>query len=93
MPAQLCTVTEHITLADYFRTSSYMKLIQFFFFNQLHLELLSLVFHNEWRYCDKGMEGYDELEKAYNTADFIVGRDGDIKDELDFLVVWARKFI
>ena len=55
-------------------------------------DLLPDLFHNEWRYCDKGMEGYDELEKAYNTADFIVGRDGDMKDELDFLVVWARTF-
>ena len=56
-------------------------------------DLLPDLFHNEWRYCDKGMDGYDELEKAYSTADFIVGRDGDIKDELDFLVVWARTFI
>ena len=56
-------------------------------------DLLPDLFHNEWRYCDKGMDGYAELEKAYSTADFIVGRDGDIKDELDFLVVWARKFI
>ena len=55
-------------------------------------DLLPDLFHNEWRYCDKGMDGYDELEKAYITADFIVGRDGDIKDELDFLVVWARTF-
>ena len=56
-------------------------------------DLLPDLFQNEWRYCDKGMDGYAELEKAYSTADFIVGRDGDIKDELDFLVVWARTFI
>ena len=56
-------------------------------------DLLPDLFQNEWRYRDKGMDGYDELEKAYSTADFIIGRDGDIKDELDFLVVWARTFI
>jgi hypothetical protein len=36
------------------------------------------------------MDGYEELEEAYYTADFIVGRDGDLKDELDFLVGWSK---
>ena len=56
-------------------------------------ELLPDLFHGEWRYCNKGMDGYEELEKAYPTADFIVGRDGDLKDELDFLVNWATNRI
>jgi hypothetical protein len=55
--------------------------------------LLPDLFHGEWRYCNKGMDGYEELEKAYPTADFIVGRDGDLKDELDFLVNWATNRI
>ena len=46
-------------------------------------------FHGEWRYCDKGMNGYEELEEAYPSADFIVGRDGGLQEELDFLVRWA----
>ena len=48
-------------------------------------------FHGEWRYCDKGMDGYEELEEAYPSADFIVGRDGGLQEELDFLINWARK--
>ena len=47
-------------------------------------------FHGEWRYCDKGMEGYEALEEAYPSADFIVGRDGGLEEELYFLVAWAR---
>ena len=46
-------------------------------------------FHGEWRYCDKGMDGYDDLEEAYPSADFIVGRDGGLEEELAFLVEWA----
>ena len=46
-------------------------------------------FHGEWRYCDKGMEGYEAFEEAYPSADFIVGRDGGLEEELDFLVQWA----
>ena len=33
--------------------------------------------------------GFDEYVEAYNEADFIVGRDGDEANELDFLVNWA----
>ena len=46
-------------------------------------------FHGEWRYCDKGMDGYDDLEEAYPSADFIVGRAGGLEEELAFLVEWA----
>ena len=52
--------------------------------------LLPDLFHNEWRYCNKGMDDYEELEKAYLTADFIAGKDGGMQDELDFLVSWAK---
>lgn len=54
-------------------------------------DLLPDWFHGEWRYCDFGSEGYAELEEAYPSADFIVGRDGGLKEELDFLVSWAHK--
>ena len=54
-------------------------------------DLLLDWFHGEWRYCDFGSEGYAELKEAYPSADFIVGRDGGLKEELDFLVSWARK--
>ena len=47
-------------------------------------------FHGEWRQCDKGMDGYEELEEAYPSADFIVGRDGGLEEELAFLVDWAK---
>lgn len=47
-------------------------------------------FHGEWRYCDKGMADYDALEEAYSSADFIVGKDGGLKEELLFLTNWAE---
>ena len=47
-------------------------------------------FHGEWRYCDKGMADYEALEEAYPSADFIVGRDGGLQEELDFLIDWAK---
>ena len=53
-------------------------------------EVLPGWFHGEWRYCDKGMEGYEELCEAYPSADFIVGRDGGMEEELNFLVEWAQ---
>ena len=52
--------------------------------------MLPDLFHGEWRYCDKGMDGYDDLEESYPLADFIVGRDGGLEEELDFLVMWAK---
>ena len=47
-------------------------------------------FHGEWKYCDYGSDGYAELEEAYPSADFIVGRDGDLQEELHFLIEWAK---
>lgn len=54
-------------------------------------DLLPDWFHGEWRYCDFGSEGYAELEEAYPSADFIVGRDGGLQEELDFLIKWANE--
>lgn len=55
--------------------------------------LLPDMFHGEWKYCDFDSEGYAELEQAYPFANFIVGRDGDIKDELAFLLKWAFSLV
>ena len=49
------------------------------------------LFHGEWRYCNFGSESFDGYVEDYFNADFIVGRDGNIEDELDFIVDWARK--
>ena len=49
------------------------------------------LFHGEWRYCNFGSESFDDYVEDYFNADFIVGRDGNIEDELDFIVDWARK--
>ena len=49
------------------------------------------LFHGEWRYCNFGSESFDGSVEDYFNADFIVGRDGNIEDELNFIVDWARK--
>ena len=46
-------------------------------------------FQGEWKYCDYGSQCYIELEEAYPLADFIVGRDGDINNEMNFILEWA----
>lgn len=53
-------------------------------------DLLPDWFQGEWYYCDNGMDGYDDYEKAYPTADFIYGRDGGKYEEMMFLVNWAN---
>ena len=47
-------------------------------------------FHGEWYYCDNGNDGYDYYCEVYDSADFIVGRDGNQYDEMMFLVNWAK---
>ena len=51
------------------------------------------LFHGEWKYCDSGSDGYNELEKAYPTADFLIGRDGGTQEELDFIYNWAKQVL
>ena len=56
-------------------------------------DLLPDWFQGEWFYCDNTIENEDFFQEwvdAYFSADFIVGRDGNIDDELEFLVKWAR---
>ena len=48
-------------------------------------------FHGEWYYCDFDDECYSNYAEDYHKADFIVGRDGGLEEELAFLVKWARE--
>lgn len=47
-------------------------------------------FQGEWYYCDADHEGFEEYSEIYWEADFIVGRDGNVHDEMMFLVNWAK---
>ena len=49
------------------------------------------LFHGEWRYCNFGTDDFNSYIDEYFNADFIVGRDGSIEEELIFIVDWARK--
>ena len=54
-------------------------------------DLLPDWFQGEWYYIDSALEGFDDLTDVYPTADFIVGRDGGIHEEMMFLVNWAKR--
>ena len=47
-------------------------------------------FQGEWKSCGFEEECFDDYVKDYFNADFIFGRDGDSKAELEFIVNWAR---
>lgn len=53
-------------------------------------ELLPDWLQGEWYYCNISDEGFNDYLKSYNNADFILGRDGSMYDEMMFLVRWAR---
>lgn len=43
-------------------------------------------------YAEAGIhKEYEDLCKIYPTADFIVGRDGSIKEEMEFIINWANE--
>lgn len=46
-------------------------------------------FQGKWCYCDAPSEEYDSYIEVFEDADFIVGRDGDERDELNFIIEWA----
>lgn len=48
-------------------------------------------FHGRWQYADAPSDEYLSLVAAYETADFIVGRDGDMDAEMKFIIDWAMK--
>ena len=47
-------------------------------------------FQGEWKSCGSEDESFGDYVEEYFNADFIFGRDGDSKAELDFIVNWAR---
>jgi hypothetical protein len=49
------------------------------------------LFHGEWKYCNSDSEYFKELDEAYPTADFLIGRDGGTDEELEFLYKWAKQ--
>lgn len=48
-------------------------------------------FHGEWLYCNSDDESFEGYVEDYFNADFICGRDGGTKEQLDFMVKWARE--
>ena len=48
-------------------------------------------FHGRWQYADAPSDDYLSLVAAYETADFICGRDGNMDHEMKFIVDWATK--
>ena len=54
-------------------------------------DLLPDKFQGEWKYCDTRSECFLDYVKEYFHADFLFGRDGGNKEELEFIVAWARK--
>ena len=53
--------------------------------------LLPEWFQGEWYYCYRGTELFDCYASCYNEADFIVGRDGGLESEFNFLHEQAEK--
>ena len=47
-------------------------------------------FQGEWKYCDSQNECFADYVNEYFNADFIFGRDGDNKAELEFILNWAK---
>lgn len=54
-------------------------------------DLMPSYFVGKWKFCDAPSDEYDSYVEVFEDADFIVGRDGDEKDEFDFIVRWAQK--
>lgn len=52
------------------------------FFTQLQI-------YCENMYIDRNSANFEEFYSIYNSADFIVSRDGTIKDEFHFIKEWA----
>ena len=48
-------------------------------------------FQGKWYYSDHRSRSYRAWEESYDTADFIVGRDGDKRDEFEFIIDWAKR--
>lgn len=56
--------------------------------------LLPDYYNNRWYYCDNTPERETEFNgwvDEYFNADFIVGRDGGIEEEFQYIMNWASK--
>ena len=58
---------------------------------EMFFNLLPDKFQGEWKYCDSRNECFQDYAEEYFHADFLFGRDGGNKEELEFIVAWARK--
>lgn len=52
-------------------------------------DYLPQYFEGKWEYADRDTELFQEIYSIYNEADFIVSRDGSLKDEFDFIINWC----
>lgn len=58
---------------------------------EVFFDALPDLFHGEWKYCNSDSEYFKELDEAYLSADFLIGRDGGTDEELEFLYNWAKQ--
>lgn len=47
-------------------------------------------FQGMWYYCDGNSDGIDSYTQLYNQADFLRGRDGGEREEMEFIINWAK---
>ena len=47
-------------------------------------------FQGRLYYCDADHEEFDGYAQIYHQADFVVGRDGGPKEEMEFIIHWAK---
>lgn len=52
-------------------------------------DYLPLYFENRWQYADRNTPSFDYIYSIYNSADFIVSRDGNLNDEFNYIIQWA----
>ncbi len=53
-------------------------------------ELLPDKYQGRWYYCDTGTLEFHSYCKAYDEADFLIGRDGGTEEEYEFIKAWAK---
>lgn len=53
-------------------------------------EYLPMFFEGHWQYVGRDDDNFNNLFSLFNTADFIVSRDGDINDEFEFIKNWSQ---
>ena len=47
-------------------------------------------FQGMWFYCDADCEEFNAYTQMYNEADFLFGRDGGEREEMEFIINWAK---